>query len=175
MYFRYSIVYTDHQLGTQVVLNKFPCTVECWFMPIPRDGGVWGSGSAVAHILILSDKWKWVVNFTPRPLYPRGKFSDPHLVQDWPDPRTGLEAVKKKTVCSLPVNRMRIPRPSIPYPSPYAYWYTPERLEMWLPSAEDVCILLLMQRRVQSWQCCLHQRPAYKSAEFQEIRYQNQC
>jgi hypothetical protein len=33
----------------------------------------WGSGSVVPYILDLGTRWKLVVNFTPRPLYPPGK------------------------------------------------------------------------------------------------------
>jgi hypothetical protein len=35
--------------------------------------GVWGSGCIDPHILDIGTTWKWVVSFTPRPLYPRGK------------------------------------------------------------------------------------------------------
>jgi len=30
-----------------------------------------GSGGIAPRILNLSTKWRWVVSFTPRPLYPR--------------------------------------------------------------------------------------------------------
>jgi hypothetical protein len=33
----------------------------------------WGSGGITPHILNLGTKWRWVVNFTPRLLYPQGK------------------------------------------------------------------------------------------------------
>jgi hypothetical protein len=32
-----------------------------------------GSGCIDPHFLDLGTNWRWVVNFTPRPLYPRGK------------------------------------------------------------------------------------------------------
>jgi hypothetical protein len=35
--------------------------------------GVWGSGCIDPHFLDLGTNWCWVVSFTPRPLYPRGK------------------------------------------------------------------------------------------------------
>jgi hypothetical protein len=38
-----------------------------------RHEGVLGSGSIVPRVLDLSTRWKWMVNFTPRPLYPQGK------------------------------------------------------------------------------------------------------
>jgi hypothetical protein len=33
----------------------------------------WGSGGIPARILNLGTRWRWVVSFTPPPLYPRGK------------------------------------------------------------------------------------------------------
>jgi hypothetical protein len=35
--------------------------------------GVWGNGCIDSRILDLGTSWRRVVNFTPRPLYPRGK------------------------------------------------------------------------------------------------------
>jgi hypothetical protein len=32
-----------------------------------------GSGCIDSHFLDLGTSWRWVVNFTPRPLYPQGK------------------------------------------------------------------------------------------------------
>jgi hypothetical protein len=36
-----------------------------------RHEGVWGSGCIDPHFLDLGTSWRWVVSFTPRPLYPR--------------------------------------------------------------------------------------------------------
>jgi hypothetical protein len=33
----------------------------------------WGSGCIAPRILDLGTRWRWVVSFTPRPLYPQGK------------------------------------------------------------------------------------------------------
>jgi hypothetical protein len=33
----------------------------------------WGTGGIAPSILDLGTRWKWVVRFTPRPLYPQGK------------------------------------------------------------------------------------------------------
>jgi hypothetical protein len=38
-----------------------------------RHEGVWGSGCIDPHFLDLGASWRWVVSFTPRPLYPRRK------------------------------------------------------------------------------------------------------
>jgi len=35
----------------------------------------WVSGIIAPRILDLSTRWRWVVSFTPRPLYPQGKSS----------------------------------------------------------------------------------------------------
>jgi hypothetical protein len=39
----------------------------------PRHGGVLGSGGITPRILDLGTRWRWVVSFTPRLLYPQGK------------------------------------------------------------------------------------------------------
>jgi hypothetical protein len=33
----------------------------------------WGSGGIAPRILDLGTRWRWMVSFTPRPLYPQGK------------------------------------------------------------------------------------------------------
>jgi len=33
----------------------------------------WGSGGIALRILGLGTRWRWVVSFTPRPLYSQGK------------------------------------------------------------------------------------------------------
>jgi hypothetical protein len=33
----------------------------------------WGSEGIAQRILELGTRWRWVVSFTPRPLYPQGK------------------------------------------------------------------------------------------------------
>jgi hypothetical protein len=33
----------------------------------------WETGGIAPHILELGTRWRWVVNFTPRPLYLQGK------------------------------------------------------------------------------------------------------
>jgi hypothetical protein len=35
--------------------------------------GIWGSGCIYPHFLDLGTSWRWVVSFTPWPLYTRGK------------------------------------------------------------------------------------------------------
>jgi hypothetical protein len=38
-----------------------------------RHEGVWGRGCIDPRFLDIGTSWRWVVNFTPRPLYPRGR------------------------------------------------------------------------------------------------------
>jgi hypothetical protein len=33
----------------------------------------WGNGGIAPRIIDLGTRWRWVVSFTPRPLYPQGK------------------------------------------------------------------------------------------------------
>jgi hypothetical protein len=58
--------------------------IHCLFMKVkvklslcfnwaPRHEGVLGSGGIDPRILDLGTRWRWVVSFTPRPLYPQGK------------------------------------------------------------------------------------------------------
>jgi hypothetical protein len=39
-----------------------------------RHEGVWGSECMDPYFLYLGISWRWVVGFTPQPLYPRGKY-----------------------------------------------------------------------------------------------------
>jgi hypothetical protein len=43
-----------------------------------------------------STKWRWVVSFTPLPLYPRGIAPGTHWRGGWVDLRAGLDAVEKR-------------------------------------------------------------------------------
>jgi len=52
-----------------------------------------GSGGVVPLILDLCIRWRSVVNFTPRPLYFRGKDTGIQWRWGWANPRAGLDAV----------------------------------------------------------------------------------
>jgi hypothetical protein len=54
-----------------------------------------------------SSLWRWVVSFTPRPLYPRGKGPGTHLIGGWMDPRAGLDDVEKRKFLTLPGLELR--------------------------------------------------------------------
>jgi hypothetical protein len=51
----------------------------------------WGSGSIAPRILDLCIRWRWVVSFTPRPLYPQGRSACYPLDRrlGWPQSRSG--------------------------------------------------------------------------------------
>jgi hypothetical protein len=42
-------------------------------LPLPPHEGLWGSGDIGPPFSTLGTRWRWVVSFTLRPLYPRGK------------------------------------------------------------------------------------------------------
>jgi hypothetical protein len=61
-----------------------------------RRAGVWGRGCIDApRFLDFGTSWRWVVNFTPRPLSPRGRIPDTHWIGGWVDPRAGLDDMEK--------------------------------------------------------------------------------
>jgi len=58
------------------------CSSDCsrwrWSCPCAVTGhhamkAYWGNGGKFSRILDLSTRWRWVVSFTPRPLYSPGK------------------------------------------------------------------------------------------------------
>jgi len=58
----------------------------------------WQSGDIAPHILNLGSRWRWVVSFTPRPLYSRRKSSCHSLDRrlGGPQSRSGGEGDEKK-------------------------------------------------------------------------------
>jgi hypothetical protein len=71
---------------------------QSWGNWAPRHEGVLGSGGIAPCILDLYSGGRWVVSFTPRPLYPQGKSSwyalDRRL--GWPQSRSGHGGEEKK-------------------------------------------------------------------------------
>jgi hypothetical protein len=73
-----------------------------------------------------------VVNFTPRPLYPRGKSPATHWIGRWVDLRAGLEDLENRKLLTLPGLELRLlgrPARSQPlyrlrYPGSYKNSYT---------------------------------------------------
>jgi hypothetical protein len=60
----------------------------------------WGSGGVAPRILDLGTRWRWVVSFTPQPLYPQGKSPGTHWIGGWVGPRAVLDAVVKRKIPS---------------------------------------------------------------------------
>jgi hypothetical protein len=57
---------------------------------------MWMNGGIDPRILSLGTRWRWVVSFTSRPLYLRGKNLDTHLIEGWVGLRAGkLPGVKQ--------------------------------------------------------------------------------
>jgi hypothetical protein len=72
----------------------------CFFKLATRYEGVLGSGDIAPHILDLGTKWRWVVSFTPPPLYPQGKGPGTHWIGGWVGSRAVLNAVVKRKIPS---------------------------------------------------------------------------
>jgi hypothetical protein len=63
---------------------------------------VWGSGSIVPHVHNLHTRWRSVVGFTPRPLYPGERPSDIHLIGDRVGSRASLDDMEKRKFLTPP-------------------------------------------------------------------------
>jgi len=61
---------------------------------VSRHEDLWGSGGLAPHILNLRTRWRWVVRFMPRSLYPEGRAFP--LLEIWVIPRDGLDWVAEK-------------------------------------------------------------------------------
>jgi hypothetical protein len=63
--------------------------------------GVWGNEYIDPHFLDLGTIWMWVVSFTQRPLYSRGKSPHTHWIRDRVYLRVGPDDVKKRQFFTL--------------------------------------------------------------------------
>jgi len=52
----------------------------------PLHEDVWGSASIPPPILNFGSRWRWVVSFTPRKLYPEKRAPITHWTGGWVDP-----------------------------------------------------------------------------------------
>jgi hypothetical protein len=66
-----------------------------------------GSDCIDPRILDLGTSWRWVVSFTPRPLYLRRKSPGTHWVGGWVGPGTGLDGVERRKILPLPGLELR--------------------------------------------------------------------
>jgi hypothetical protein len=82
----------------------------------------WGSGYIAPRSLDLGTRWRWVVSFTPRPLYPQGK-SPWHTLDrklGGPQSRSGRGGEEKN---SQPTPGIKPLNPDHPARSPVLYRY----------------------------------------------------
>jgi hypothetical protein len=80
----------------------------------------WGSGGTSPRILHLDTRWRWMVSFTGRPLYPRVRASGTHWIGGWVGPRADLDTVMKRKIPSP----RRESNPRTPIVQPVAQRYT---------------------------------------------------
>jgi hypothetical protein len=80
----------------------------------------WGSGGIATHILDLGTRWRWVVSFTIRQLYPQKKVPGTHWIGGWVGPRAVLDMVVKR---KIPIHRWES-NPRTPIVQPVAQRYT---------------------------------------------------
>lgn len=60
-----------------------------------------GTKFTVPHVLNLSTRWRWVISFTPRPLYPRKRRAGPiHYEVGWA-PETAWTCLRRKNLLPL--------------------------------------------------------------------------
>jgi hypothetical protein len=109
--------YLQHLYQLYVFLNNVLCTkvkvkLSLWFNRTPRHGGVLGSGGIGPRVLVLGTRWRWVVSFTPRKLYPRKRAPATHWIGGRTGLRAVLDAVAKRNIPSPAENRTPIIRSS---------------------------------------------------------------
>jgi hypothetical protein len=99
--FRHNVITTGLRLHHEVNLCiSFVYWVKkvrslCLTNQALRHEGVWGSGCIDPHFLDLGTNWRWVVNFTPRPLYTWGKNHPCPLDRGCVNPGAGLDDLEK--------------------------------------------------------------------------------
>jgi hypothetical protein len=81
-----------------------------------RSEDVWGSGCIDPHFLDPGFSWRWVVSFTPRPLYSRGKSSQYPLDRRLNEPQNRYGRRGEEKSLSPIGTRTPVPRPSSPQP-----------------------------------------------------------
>jgi hypothetical protein len=67
------LFFSDHNVAWFCHMSLTSGELSLYFNWAPRDEGVLGEWGIAPPILDLGTRWRWVVSFTPRPLYPQGK------------------------------------------------------------------------------------------------------
>jgi hypothetical protein len=86
----------------------------------------------------LGTRWRWVVSFTPRPLYLRERGPGTHWIGGWVGPRAILDAVVKR---KIPTPR-RESNPKTPIVQPVAQRHT--ELSRLLKFTLDIIIIIII-------------------------------
>jgi hypothetical protein len=97
-----------------------------------RHEGVWGSGCIDLHFLDVGTSWRWVVSFTPRSLYLRGKRSHYPLDRRLGGPQSWSGRCEEKI---LDLTGIRTPTPRSSSPQLVAIPTTLSRLYIWKVAA----------------------------------------
>jgi hypothetical protein len=102
--------------------------------------GVWESGCIDPHFLELDTSWRWVVSFTPLPLYLQERAPGTHCIGGWVDPRAGLDDMAKWKFLTLPGLELRLS-----VVQPVASRYT----DCAIPAHSKKCSWLIYMRGLQ--------------------------
>jgi hypothetical protein len=78
----------------------FPQKVVPVLNQASRHEDVLGSGGIAPRILDIGTRWRWVVSFRPRPLYPRERAPGTHWIGGWVGPKAVLDTVMKRKIPS---------------------------------------------------------------------------
>jgi hypothetical protein len=100
----------------------------------------WGNGGIAPRILDLGIRWRWVVNFTPRPLYPQRK-------SPWYPLDRGLGGHQSRSGRGGEEKNSQ-PQPALEHPiiQPVAQCYTTELSRLLLIAHEGVYFCIVNER-----------------------------
>jgi hypothetical protein len=79
-----------------------------------RHKGVWWNGWIDPRFLHLDNSWRWLVSFTPRPLYPRWKNPRYSLDRRLGGPQSRSRRLEEKKILNPIGTRTPTPRSSSP-------------------------------------------------------------
>jgi hypothetical protein len=86
-----------HETGQQKEADT-SCAQNIKGCSYPQHEGVCGSRTIAPFTLKLGTWLRWVINFTPRSIYPPERNPSTHQIGGWVGSRNGLEALKKKEI-----------------------------------------------------------------------------
>jgi hypothetical protein len=81
-------LFVNYVLALKLLVCK--CNVLPELSSVPFHEGI-SNGGGCSSILTCDQRWRWVVKFTPPPLYPRGRATSTKLIGSFVDPSVGLE------------------------------------------------------------------------------------